>query len=179
MTGLIIRPVAPDEHDAVDALIATAYEFDYGPTPHGEDELQHSVVRAERFEVWNAADGETGELLGSITTPRDGGEQLLEDATPNELDFRLLAVSPRARRRGVGAALTRHVVDLARERGLRRVFLKSAPNMTGAHRLYESLGFRRDPDRDGLVIDGVVQFDLFAFVVDVDPIASTPQEQTS
>lgn len=37
--------------------------------------------------------------------------------------------------------------------------------MTPAHRLYDALGFTRVPERDGLWIGGVKQFDLYTYVM--------------
>lgn len=175
---MTITLAMPAIYGAVDTLVRDAYAHDYGPRDGSIDELSHCRVRAERHEVWVAVDDSTGDLLGSITTSRERGPRLMSDVGEDELDFRLLAVSPAARRRGIGAHLTRHVVDLARQRGYRQVFLKSAPNMAAAHRLYKSLGFRRDPDRDGLFIGGVKQCDLHAFVLPVfgeesNPVAAT------
>ena len=167
MSALDIRLAAPEEHAAVDALVAEAYAFDYGPRNDDGDEMRHARARAERFDVWVAADPESGQLLGSVTTTRAQGENLMEDAGANELTFRLLAVSPHVRRRGVGTALIRHTIALAQARGDRRVFLKSAPNMHGAHELYVTLGFRRDPGRDGLVIAQVKTIDLYAFAFEI------------
>jgi ribosomal protein S18 acetylase RimI-like enzyme len=57
-----------------------------------------------------------------------------------------LAVRPPWRRRGIGEALVRHVMDEFHSRGLTTVALNVDPlNETGATQLYERLGFR--PDR--------------------------------
>ena len=42
---------------------------------------------------------------------------------------------------GLGTALTRHMIDAARERGLRKVYLKTATGNQRAIRLYEKMGF--------------------------------------
>lgn len=47
-----------------------------------------------------------------------------------------------ARGRGVGAALTREAVRLARAAGARTVDLTSRPSRAEANRLYERLGFQ-------------------------------------
>jgi ribosomal protein S18 acetylase RimI-like enzyme len=57
-------------------------------------------------------------------------------------------VAAAARRRGVGRALAGHCERRARECGARALLLWSRPYQTAAHRLYESLGFRRAPERD-------------------------------
>src|ERR1700754_2823733 len=52
-----------------------------------------------------------------------------------------LFVSPEARRLGVGRALVRMVVDLARSAGAARVILSTDESNTSAQTLYESEGF--------------------------------------
>jgi GNAT superfamily N-acetyltransferase len=63
-----------------------------------------------------ALDGHTGQLLGTVTVPRPGG-RISELGQDGELDFRLLAVAPAARRRGIGRLLVEHVIALAAGRG--------------------------------------------------------------
>jgi ribosomal protein S18 acetylase RimI-like enzyme len=53
-----------------------------------------------------------------------------------------VVVDEAARGRGVGAALTREGVRLAREAGARTVDLTSRPSREAANRLYERLGFQ-------------------------------------
>jgi ribosomal protein S18 acetylase RimI-like enzyme len=86
-------------------------------------------------------------LLGTVTIARPGSS-FREIGRDDELEFRMLAVSPAARGRGVGEALTRHVLDEAARGGFRAVVLSSSEGMRAAHRLYERLGFGRTPDLD-------------------------------
>jgi ribosomal protein S18 acetylase RimI-like enzyme len=53
-----------------------------------------------------------------------------------------VVVEESARGRGVGAALTREAVRLARAEGARTVDLTSRPSREAANRLYERLGFQ-------------------------------------
>lgn len=53
-----------------------------------------------------------------------------------------LQVAPRARRRGLGRALTLHALELARQHGARRAFLQVETGNDAAVRLYARLGFR-------------------------------------
>lgn len=171
--GYVIRQAVPGEHAAVDALIDAAYAHDYGPSEgHGQDPFRRSEARARTYEVWVAVDegvaaesagAGPGELLGSATFRRPGTPPLHEDFGPETLDLRLLGVSPHARRRGVAAALMRQAVEQARAGGFSDVALKTQPHMTGAHRLYEALGFARAPERDGLWIGGERVLDLLAY----------------
>ncbi|GAA1315516.1 GNAT family N-acetyltransferase [Leucobacter albus] len=168
--ALTIRRARADEYAAIDQLVTEAYAHDYGARESGGDPLHESAVRDRDFEVWVAA-SQTNELVGSVTLRKAGGPSLHEDVAEHELDLRLLGVSPGARRRGVGAALMRHAATVAAERGFAAVVLKTAPNMTGAHRLYESLGFDRTPARDGLWIGGNRIIDLYSYVLPVAPPA--------
>jgi len=50
-------------------------------------------------------------------------------------------VDERARRRGIGEALVRYAIDLARAAGADGISLTSNPQREAANRLYQSLGF--------------------------------------
>lgn len=171
---LLIELARPEEYAGIDRLILEAYSHDYGPG-EGSDTMRFAEARAERFDVWVAKDS-SGVLLGSVTTRRRGGPSLHEDVADDELDLRLLGVSPAARRRGVGAALMHRVVEHASREGFGAVFLKTAPNMGGAHRLYEALGFARTVERDGLWIGGERVLDLFSYVYPLEGSEGVPQE---
>jgi ribosomal protein S18 acetylase RimI-like enzyme len=60
----------------------------------------------------------------------------------------MLAVDPAAQGRGVGRALSLACVERARSVAAQRVALHSTSWMVTAHRLYESIGFVRTPERD-------------------------------
>ncbi|MGI9823732.1 GNAT family N-acetyltransferase [Agromyces sp. Marseille-Q5079] len=169
---LVIRLVRDDELDAVAALSLRAYEIAYDLSDGYRASIAEVAPRARDHQVWVAADRTTGELLGSVATPRRGGT-ISPLAQPGELDFRLLAVDPPARGRGVGEALTRLVIELARLRGLDRVVMNSGEQMTGAHRLYGRLGFSRLGEREHDIVDGDRRIRLFAFTIDVPRATGT------
>ena len=125
------------------------------------------ATRAREHEVWVAEDLATGELLGTVATPRPG-RHISPLGQDGELDFRLLAVAPAARRRGIGALLTDHVIALARQRGLDRVVMNSGPQMLGAHALYHRLGFVRLTERE--TRDGPRRHRCSAFGFDTAPL---------
>jgi ribosomal protein S18 acetylase RimI-like enzyme len=144
---LTIRPVASDEHAEAARVTVEAYRHSYdGLTDGYVASLADVAGRVAHGEVWVAVDA-AGRIVGTVWVPRPG-ERLSELAREGELDFRQLAVHPSARGRGVGEALTRHVVALARSRGAERVVMNSGPEMLGAHALYLKLGFRRLTERE-------------------------------
>jgi ribosomal protein S18 acetylase RimI-like enzyme len=161
MSDVLIRLATADEYEAIADLNVAAYSHDYDISDGYRRSLRDVAARAAEHEVWVAVDRQTGQLLGSVVTPRPGGH-VSELGLDGELDFRLLAVAPSARRRGIGRLLTEHVIALAAERGATRVVMNSGPNMTGAHQLYYSMGFTRLPERETRIVDGYTQ-PLLAF----------------
>ncbi|SIR91080.1 GNAT family N-acetyltransferase [Microbacterium sp. RURRCA19A] len=165
--ALTIRLVTPGEYAEAGGVTAEAYRHSYdGLTEAYLASLADVAGRVAEGDVWVAVDPD-GTILGTVWVPRPG-ERLSELAQDGELDFRQLAVAPAARGRGVGAALTRHVIDLARARGAGRIVMNSGPEMTGAHALYLKLGFRRLTEREHPIeVEPGHWIDLRAFGLDL------------
>jgi ribosomal protein S18 acetylase RimI-like enzyme len=159
---VIIRPLRPEDHDAVGALTVAAYA-DVEPATFGtgyDDELRDVGARATGAEILVAVDGggagidaggDTGGgrgILGAVSYVPGPRSPAAEFTDEDAAGIRMLAVATGAQRRGVGEALTRACVERARAQGRRQVILHSTDNMTAAHRLYRRLGFRRDPALD-------------------------------
>ncbi|WP_328646460.1 GNAT family N-acetyltransferase [Amycolatopsis sp. NBC_00348] len=148
MGDVEIRPPRPEEYAAAGEVTVQAYDVDGHLTGDvGYDAVLRDVARRVELAEVLVAVGEAGDVLGCVTIVRPGSAYA-EISRPGELEFRMLAVAPSARGRGVGEALTRAVLDRARTLGLRRVVLSSLDGMRSAHRLYERLGFTRLPERD-------------------------------
>jgi GNAT superfamily N-acetyltransferase len=77
-------------------------------------------------------------------------------ARPGWPEVRLLAVSPAARGRGVGAALMQECVRRARAAGAPVLALHTTDLMRAALRLYERMGFVRAPELDVRVAPSLV-----------------------
>jgi GNAT superfamily N-acetyltransferase len=165
MTDIAVRLAGLDDYAAVGALREAAYSHDYEISDHYRQSLRDAAPRGTGQEVWVAVERHTGRLLGTVVTPRPGGHisELGQDA---ELDFRLLAVDPAARRRGIGRLLVEHVIALAAERGDERVVMNSGAQMTGAHQLYYSMGFSRLAERETRTVPGHTR-PLLAFGYDL------------
>ncbi len=94
-----------------------------------------------------------GEIAGRvILDTRD------DDDTPLVPEMKLLWVYPQARRLGLGAAMTQHLENLARELGYEEVFLGVTPDNPAAIPLYVGLGYTPTGDHRSAinlsVIDG-------------------------
>lgn len=109
-----------------------------------------------------AVDDGTDGLLGTVVYARPGSP-LQDLATGPEAEFRMLAVLPAARGRGVGETLVQACIAKAKQDGLPRIVLSTGPEMLAAHRLYERMGFRRATERDWSPRPGI---ELRAYVMD-------------
>lgn len=142
-----VRLIRGSEIAEVSDLVLAAYRDEY---PHLDPaylaDIADVATRAAKHLVWVAEDTATGELLGTVTTPRER-ELLTSVSLAGEMDIRLLGVSRGARGRGIGELLTRHSLRLAGIRGARQLTLETSPLMAPAQRLYERLGFDLFPER--------------------------------
>ena len=157
-----LRRATPDDYDEVGRVTVAAYDRflgDGGPDTDYVKELADAAPRDRDAELWVAEDA--GRVVGSVTVCPEGS-LWRELARPGEGEFRMLAVDPGAQGRGVGQALLDLTVGRFRDLGASAVVLCSMKEMTGAHRLYERAGFRRDPQRDWSPAPGV---DLLAYLL--------------
>ena len=162
VSDVVVRRATAADHEAVGQITVAAYaEFTDGPDDHYLDLLRDAARRDREAELWVAE--VDGVVRGSVTIALPGSPWR-EIGTDDEGEFRMLAVSPDARRMGVGDALTRLVLDRFRELGFRSIVLSSLRSMSSAHRIYERLGYRRVPERDWSPQPGV---HLIAFAKDL------------
>ncbi len=159
-----LRRATPDDHAAAGAVTVAAYtDFTLGPDDPYLDRLRDAAARDREAELWVATPDDTDEVLGCVTVCPPGSPWR-ELARDGEGEFRMLAVAPQARGRGVGEALARLCLDRFRAEGCAAVVLSSLREMAAAHRLYARLGFRRLPERDWSPVPDV---HLIAFVIDL------------
>lgn len=110
------------------------------------EDVEH---RAEHAQVWLAEAG--GRPVAAVTLTF-AGQPYTEIAEEGELEFRMLAVDPACQGSGVGRTVVRAIVEHARQLpGIGGISITSATFMERAHALYQSLGFRRAPERDWYV----------------------------
>jgi len=157
---LRVRRATEADHEAVGEVTVAAYEdFLSDAEDFYISHLRDAASRDREAELWVADDEETGEVLGAVTLC-PVGSPWREIGADDEGEFRMLAVSPNAQRRGVGSALMDLVVRRAREDGAVAIVLSSLVEMSAAHRIYGRQGFERVPERDWSPVPGV---DLIAF----------------
>lgn len=157
MPSLTIRDLRDDEADALGRLLADVYAtLDGFPGPHEQPAYYDMLRDIGRFmrppatRVLVAITGD-GQLAGGVVYVHDMaqyGSGGLATQLHGCSGLRLLGVDPALRGAGVGTALTRACIALAREHGRRELVLHTTRPMQVAWRMYERLGFVRSPDLD-------------------------------
>jgi ribosomal protein S18 acetylase RimI-like enzyme len=158
-----VRPVQPQEHAAVAALTVAVYRGEGYSSQDYEPHLRDVGSRASTATVLVAL--AEGEVLGAVTVATRMGPWA-EQAVPGEAVLRMLVVGPAGRGSGVGEALVRAALQVARDDGCVLVRLSSQDDMTAAHRLYRRLGFTRTPSFDWSPVPGL---ELRAFALPLVP----------
>ena len=94
--------------------------------------LDVSGLKGPGVTLWSAWDGEAIAGIGALKELDDGGGEL-----------KSMRTHPEHLRKGVGAAILEHIIEKARQRGLRRVFLEtgSGEAFEPALELYRRRGF--------------------------------------
>ena len=142
--GLIRGAGAPDAGAIVDLwTVAYVGEGEGGRTaPYAEADFFETAQRSQVFvaELGGAAIG-----VVALSAPGAAGRAV---AQSDEAELSRLVVSAAARRLGVGRELVEHCHEVAEAAGWSAIALWSRRYHTAAHRLYESLGYERAPERD-------------------------------
>jgi len=148
LTGVTVRDAGPADFEQVGEITVAAYTADELVPPDDDytEDLRDAAARAAAAILLVAVD-DSGEVVGSVTFCRSG-TPYAELARPGESEFRMLAVPPHQRGRGLAQALVLACVDQAREAGDTALVLSTMDVSRGAHRLYRRLGFVEVPDRD-------------------------------
>jgi ribosomal protein S18 acetylase RimI-like enzyme len=120
--------------ELVDAFARLVPQLSSSSPPPTAEELER-VVTCETNSVLVARDTSSGEVLGTLTLVvfpiPTGTRAWIED----------VVVDGAARGRGVGEALNREALDVARSLGAKTVDLTSRPSREAANRLYQRIGF--------------------------------------
>ncbi len=153
-TEFVIREIRPTEFEALGEITVLAYADWLSPSDAGYSaELRDVATRAAAVPTLVAVDP-AGRVLGGVAYVPGPGTALSEGEAEGEGGIRMLAVDPTVGGRGIGRALTVACIERARAEGRIGMSLHTMPTMVVAHRLYESLGFRREPARDWEYLPG-------------------------
>ena len=139
MTDPIIRAAQDEDFSGLIRLIGTVFTEYPGCIFDANAEFPELLAPASEARAcdgywWVALMDEA--IVGSVAVVPE---------TPERVELKRLYVSKHARKRGLGARLVLLAENAARAGGARALFLWTDRRFEDAHRLYERLGYRREP----------------------------------
>ena len=131
-----IAPFSPNQAPAVTELVLAIQQGEFAiPITL---EMQPDLRDVAAFFQWGGGNfwvaQDAAEVVGTIALLDIGAGQ-------GALRKMFVKASHRGASHGVGKALLETLLDWCRDRGIREVFLGSAPTLHAAHRFYEKNGF--------------------------------------
>ena len=149
MSDVLVRELrAGDDTEHLGRLIQAAYFGLPGYPREDEYDAEIADVAGRRDKTVVVVADLDGRLVGCLTYVPHPRERYAEHGDPDAATFRYFGVDPSMQGSGVGEAMVRWVLDRARADGRRRVLIHTLTSMRSAQRLYERLGFVRDPSHD-------------------------------
>ncbi len=144
----MIREATERDAEAVVALWTEAY-FSEGEggrdTPYDRSDFDATAAAAAHLLV-----AECDEEVVGVVALLAPGDPSCAVAGSGEAELARLVVGSDSRHRGIGRALAERCAALAQAEGWTAIALWSRPYQTAGHRLYESLGYERVPERDSV-----------------------------
>jgi GNAT superfamily N-acetyltransferase len=165
-TTFLIRPIRPDEFEALGDLTVAAYHAIPAEMPHQDvyDLQLRDVARRAQTSCVLVAVSPAGDLLGGVTYVSGPDDPYSEELREGEAGIRMLAVDQTHQGRGIGRALTEACLECARAAGRSRLVLHTGAFMPAAVHLYEGMGFERLPELDFAPAPGI---DLIAYAFEL------------
>lgn len=152
-----VRSARPDEFPAIGELMVAVYSrLDGFPDPAEQPEYYRMLANVgdltsrPQTQLLVAVSPDD-DLYGAVVFFGDMARYGSGGTATQETDaagFRLLAVDPSGRGRGVGRRLTLACIDRARRLGRSQVVIHTTAAMQTAWGMYERMGFRRSEDLD-------------------------------
>ncbi|SDR92514.1 GNAT family N-acetyltransferase [Gramella sp. MAR_2010_147] len=156
-SNLKIRLAKPQEFEEIGKLMVKVYsQLDGFPSQTEQPEYYKMLLNIGDLTKKPHTDlivaiSEENEVMAAVVYFNDmsvygsGGTATKEK---NSSGFRLLAVDPRFRGKGLGKKLSQVCIDKARKDGNEQVIIHSTKFMQVAWKIYKELGFKRSEDLD-------------------------------
>ncbi len=153
----IVRDAKPEEFLEVGALMVKVYSQLKGFPSKNEQPGYYEMLAdvgsltknpKTRLLVALSADGKIDGgvvYFGDMKYYGSGGTATKER---NAAGFRLLAVDPAARGKGIGRILTEACIQIAKDENQNQIIIHSTKAMQVAWKMYEKIGFKRSEDLD-------------------------------
>jgi GNAT superfamily N-acetyltransferase len=153
MNTLRLRDARPGDREAILEVTLSAYrEYATLMGPHWEGYQQNiSATLADPRPAEQIVAEKEGAVVGSALLYPAGTVFLHRESLAAPLEWpevRLLAVTPQARKQGIGAALIHECIKRATRSGAAFLTLHTSDMMQVAQRMYKRMGFVRAPDLD-------------------------------
>lgn len=152
-----IREARREEFGAVGRVTQAAWrEFERPDDPVWVEYFEllgDAAARAARALLLVAV--EDGRVIGTATVELEATIEGDGRLDWQQATFRMLAVEPAWRGRGIGRQLVEACIERARDAGKSVATLHTADDMAAASAIYRSLGFERDPGADMTVARNV------------------------
>lgn len=155
--GIYIRTAKPSEYPEIGQLLVEVYSNLEGFPKEQDQPVYYNTLRS----VGKFASNPDTEVLVAVTPDdhllgavinfsdmRHYGSGGTATSEKNAAGFRLLAVNPIARGKGIGKLLTLECIQRARNRNLTQVIIHTTRAMMTAWTMYERIGFVRATDLD-------------------------------
>lgn len=159
----MIRAATDKDAETIAALWTEAY-FDEGEggrdAPYSRSDFEKTEAAAAHLLVAERDGAVVGVV--ALLAPEEPSRAVALDG---EAELARLVVGSAARRRGIGRALADRCAELAQSEGWPAISLWSRPYQRAGHRLYESLGYQRRPERDSTDETG---FERLVFRLEID-----------
>ncbi|MDN5212605.1 GNAT family N-acetyltransferase [Fulvivirgaceae bacterium BMA12] len=153
----IVRDAHPSEFGEIGALMVKVYSQLNGFPKQNEQPNYYKMLTnigsltenpGTKLLVAVSSDGKIGGgvvYFGDMKYYGSGGTATEER---NASGFRLLAVDPSARGKGIGKLLTEACIQKAKEENQYQIVIHSTKAMQVAWKMYENMGFKRSEDLD-------------------------------
>jgi GNAT superfamily N-acetyltransferase len=151
-----VRKAASEEFLEIGQLMVKVYsQLEGFPTPEGQPEYYKMLANVGSFTTKSGtellvATSSDGKIAGAVVYFADmkyygsGGTATQERGS----GFRLLAVDPEERGKGIGKLLTAECIRKAKQSNAGQLIIHTTMAMQNAWKMYEQLGFKRSEDLD-------------------------------
>lgn len=175
MPTIEIRDARPEEYDEVGDVTARGYGDSHSTGTDSYTRVLRNVAdRAQSCDIVVAT--LDGVIVGAAAYPHKGGPYEDIAHAAHEGEFRMLTTVPEARGHSLGARLTQECLRRMRRDGRTRCVISVGRSNPIAERIYQGLGFERDPSRDWVAPDG---FELNCWMLDLVRFCTTCGEDVS
>lgn len=151
---IVVRSASNDDCERVQALVfGVLREYSLAPDLEGTDRdiadiEAHYIKRGGIFEI---IEDKQGRLLGTVG---------LYPMTADVVELRKMYFSKELRGRGIGTKILERMIETARAKGFKKIYLETATVLKEAVHLYEKFGFLPSDEKHTPRCDAAYSLDI-------------------